>query len=87
MDCDLLLMFFFCLFVSFTFFKRNILKYFSSFVRYLLILVFLNFRLFVFLQAKVSLKRLQNFLNSEELDPSNVQKIKCKVYVKRQFLN
>ena len=31
-----------------------------------------------FPQAKVSLKRLQEFLNSEELDPSNVQNIKCK---------
>ena len=44
MDCDLLLASF-CLFVSF---KRNILKCFSSFVRYLLILIFLNFQLFVF---------------------------------------
>ena len=56
-------------------------------MQYLLILIFLNFQLFVFGQAKVSLKRLQDFLNSEEVDPSNVQKIKCKAYFKRQFLN
>ena len=49
MYCDLLLVFFFCLFVAFKLFKRNILKCFSSFVRYLLILIFLNFQLFFFL--------------------------------------
>ena len=61
MYCDLLLVFFFCLFVAFKLFKRNILKCFSSFVRYLLILIFLNFQLFFFDRLKFLLKGFRIF--------------------------